>query len=91
MSGQKCEVCGMDLKYHGPTCTTGGSFARTACSVCRAPGEYMRTRHLETCDVDVFICNNAACADYGLYFYGPERKRPSPNDEAHVRREPPRT
>jgi hypothetical protein len=27
MSDTKCEVCGMEMKYHGATCTAGGSFA----------------------------------------------------------------
>jgi hypothetical protein len=27
MSAEKCERCGMELKYHGETCTVGGSEA----------------------------------------------------------------
>lgn len=30
MSDAKCTVCGMELKYHGPICTAGGSFAPPA-------------------------------------------------------------
>jgi hypothetical protein len=30
MSDSKCEICGMEIKYHGDTCTAGGSFAPSA-------------------------------------------------------------
>lgn len=26
MSDTKCPICGMEIKFHGETCTTGGSF-----------------------------------------------------------------
>lgn len=33
MSESKCEVCGMESKHHGQTCTAGGSFPAPAGSV----------------------------------------------------------
>jgi hypothetical protein len=33
MSDTKCPVCGMETKYHGATCTAGGSFVDAAGSV----------------------------------------------------------
>jgi hypothetical protein len=51
----------------------GGSSGAAFCSACGKRGIFIRTRHLETADVDVFMCSNEKCKNNRLYFYGPER------------------
>ena len=38
MSADKCERCGMELKYHGETCTVGGQAAGSVAGTIRNVG-----------------------------------------------------
>lgn len=83
MSAPKCERCGMELKYHGETCTVGGgeakhSFARPTgsvrpCPFCGTPQESgylveaMRPQQEGFPVLMVFCLSCAASAPKGIW------------------------
>lgn len=63
-----------------------GAAGSVKCPKCAAPATYIRTRPFGDGSGIVFMCDNAKCKSYRLYFYAPPndqadgRERKEPND-----------
>lgn len=82
MSDTKCPVCGIETKYHGATCTAGGSFDAPAGPVRDAEiesllREVMR-QHADPDAPEYNECDTAPCnwCERAVRIIGP-------NDQAH--------